>query len=314
MRTSLFLLSSLLLSPGCGGGELELRFSDPVVEARARRVVVQAFQGSCDAAFAVPASGVAAAVKVDGVSAASYPAAPSELMPDGADALVHVAAEDEDGRVVARACGPVDGELVLSALPPCAGVQAVDLAVVFDASEDMAFASQNLGGAAQVFRGAVLEPSLFAEGSHYSLFLHGGAGVQADLRQSASPAALGDALEAAESDFAGYPTPFAAMLEASRVLRDRASCARRPVMLVVSAGPSADEEVPPAEAAFGLYAAQGDRSDDIFSFGVGLGSAVVEELRLAIPQSVGEVRGAATGPVYADVLREASERLSGQAP
>lgn len=299
---------------GCGdGGDdgTRLGFPDPVVEARVRRLLVQRFEADgCAAVWGVTAAEVGGAVSVDGSHRVDYPVRPEDLLPDGPGDHLHVAAEDVDGRVVARACGPAGSTLRFYALPPCDGVpDRLDLAVVFDGSDDMALASAALGGVAEAFRADFVEAADFPPGSELSLWVHRDGDLEASVTRSAEGARLADALAAAEPGFRGLPTPFLAIMEVSRVLRDRASCARQPVMLVISAGPSADDVAVPADAAFGLYASQGDPTDDVFTFGIGIGQDVVDELALAIPEEVGEIRGASTAGTFGGALREANLRL-----
>lgn len=295
------------------GPALELVFSDQVVEARARQVVLHRLAGvDCATVLDIPASDVAA-LAPSSARVRAYPADPTDLLPDGdgGRASLHVAARDSDGWVMARGCAPyLDGpppEVEMLALPPCDGAPtAADLAVVFDASDVLAAVDPTFGGVANRLGQEVAALRLPPESS-FSLVLFG-TPTPVEPVFGAAGSDVADALGAVILGGGGEPDLFAAMALTARRLRDRATSCRLPAMVVVAAGVGIGT-VPPAEAAFHLYGAQGDAADDLFAYGVALTDPALEAMQLTIVESIGEVRQPLSEAALAAVLAEAGDAI-----
>lgn len=308
---------------GCDGQglELELVTPDEVVTAPARSVRSTVIgNATCEALWNRAAGEIASAGDLLGQRNEAYPVAPWDLIPEGveprAGAIVHVSLLDADGLVVARGCGPFESEPVsvtLTALPPCAETPpALDLAVVYDASEDMVGAEVQFGGAAQLFRTDFADLLSAPEGSSFSLYPYGPSMPDLIATRTSSAPLVGDAVEAL--GFVGTPDLFTSMARAARSLRHSASCKAVPALLVVAAGRSIgglEGGSYPAEATFSLYASQLSTDDDIYAFGIGLSADAIDDLSNTIPPSIGEVRGADTGPALTGAYQSARQALLG---
>lgn len=294
-----------VLLAACGSTtEVRLDFGDAVVEARARTVVTQVLRGlTCEQVLERTAQEVSALAEVVDQRTSDVPARPEAILPEGeipAGALVHAAARDEDGLVFARACVPLSEEvssvvLRLDGFPICAAEpRALDVSVVFDASGNMGFADPTFGGVAGIFRQRFAGRTDFPNGSRFSLVTHGEGAGALEISGASSALALADAVDQlASTGYAGAADGFDAITRGARQLRDSATCGRRAVMLVVSAGANPQTpQVLPADAAFALYASQGVRADDVFTYGIALTQEALDDLLSVIPDTVGEVRGA----------------------
>jgi hypothetical protein len=137
--------------------------------------------------------------------------------------------------MIARACaetaldpaGPTTVELPLLGLPACVrSARALDLAIVVDTSLAMRSADLGVGGSTLEALVSFLEAG-FSSGSRFTVVTHGdsGPGARAD---SDDPADAVGALRGLEGSYAGDPRPYASLVHTARLLRDRATCARRP--------------------------------------------------------------------------------------
>lgn len=307
-----------LFALGCGesGPSLALEFTDPVVEARARVLLAQVLGGvtRCEPVLAVQASEVAGLAGGVRERESPYPGDPAQILPpdvDDAPAVLHVIARDADGLVVVRGCAPLaealaTGVLTLRALPLCAEAPSVvDLAVVYDASSDMTLADATFGGVASIFNAAFVQGGDFPPGSRFSLFVYGPSPVRAVINAADDIEGLQTASVELEMGYGGEPDVFGGIFWSARVLRDRASCRRLPALVALAAGGTrAGAPILFADAAFSLYAAVGDPSDDIFAYGIGLSQEATADLGAAIPEGVGEL----ASPQTASALREALGR------
>lgn len=300
---------------GCGEDpKVFLEFGDLLVEARARSVLSQSLEGSCGQTWAVAAAQVTGLPSVRAQHTRDYPLRPTDIVPEGdlEDGVLHVGVRDADGLTFARGCTRLpqveDVTLALRGLPECTDLPtALDVAVVFDGSADMAMVDTNFGGVARVFREGFVASADFPSGSRFSLYTFGPQ-TAATVSPVGAAVALADGVDALAANFDGGPDLFSAITLAARQLRDRAVCGLRPVLVVVAAGRT--EEVfgraISFDAAFSLFAAQGVRGDDIFAFGVALSQGALEDLGRAIPETVGEIRGARTEATLRNALAEAS--------
>lgn len=301
---------------GCGGEAVGiiLDFGDPVVEARARGLVTQVLTGACEPLWDVSAGEVTGLGSVRGVRSNSYPLRPEDVLPKdetSAD-IVHVAVRDRDGLSFARGCAPLptiaNTPLSLSGLPECVvDAPALDVAVVFDGSDAMAVADPTFGNVAASFRQSFIEAADFPPGSRFMLVGHG-LETNVVFGNSAVATELADGVDTLAGSYQGVPDLYTGITLAARRLRDRASCARRPVLVAVAAGstPEVTSRAVAADAAFALYASQLSRTDDIFAFGVALTMEALEDLSRAIPEDVGEVQGARSSGTLQAALQQAS--------
>jgi hypothetical protein len=305
--------------PACGGSGpgLELAFADEVVGARARSALVHVLEGaSCEEAFARPASEVGRLRAGGARGTTPYPARPEDVLPSAptGDGAIHVAARDAEGRVMARGCVPVEGgswppTVELRALPPCeASPTALDLAVIYDASEAMWLASSQLLDPAQVFVESFLQAADFPPATRFSLYAFGTQPAREVLGPVAEASALADAV--VDLEYGGPADLFRATFEAAQDLRDRAACGKLPAVMAYVAGETAigAAGAHPRDALFALAADDEDRADDIFAFGVGVTQVAVEDLSAAIPEP-GRVRGGSTQSSARAALRQASLQI-----
>lgn len=322
MRRGRGLLGLGVVIVGCSAPvELRVDFQDPVVEARARGLVSQVVFGpTCGDLFERTTPEVSGLASLLGQRSVEVPFRPDDALPELAappGAELHVAARDGDGRVFARGCAAFDANqasiaLPLYGLPPCAlEPRALDLAVVFDGSSEMGRAQSSFGDVAEVFRSRFVEIADFPPGSRFSLIAHGDGAASVEFSEESSASALADAVDRlADGGYTGASDGFAAIARAARELRDRATCIRRPVMLVVAAGDTLETvEAVAADAAVSLYAVPGERIDDVFTYAVALSPEALEDLLGVVPDSVGEVRETQTRATLESTLVQASFSL-----
>lgn len=289
-----FLLLSLLVAAGCGGeGDvLDAYFIDEVVAAPARTTEIAVFDDTvCEELLSVPADAVQDAGSLVAMRSAGFPVNPDEKilkgLPRGTNLAFHVVARDADGFVVGRGCeihnlapaGPLNVAIELHALPKCeTEARYLDVAIVLDTSSRLSF----------VFPGSehieLLQSELVMEmeqGTRFSIITHGHTLPPTEhLAPTSDKQTTVEALNTLRGTLGERVELFNSVSLASRLLRSRAMCARRPAILVVEAGADdSSSNIPVVEAQIGLYATSGEPADDIYIHGVFTTIEAQEDLR-----------------------------------
>ena len=320
------LAASALLMGACGQDPdvFVATFDDELVEAPVRSVEITVVPGAeCPALLSVRHDEVSQVGSILTRRIAPYPVAPnSEVLrnlPRGEPLALDVAAYDYDGLQVARACeiATLDPELTttvevpMRALPACTlTAGALDLVLILDASVAMRDANTALGGEL-IDRLQAFVASGFPPGSRVSLFLHGASPPVEVVPPTGDLATLSEALWDARDAFGGEARHYEAISLAAGQQRARATCARRPALLVVAAGPDSGAAGAFENAQIAIVATRGDTTDDIHTLGIAVstdGRAALDDL---IHPDFGQVRGALTGSGLGEALRTSRSQLLG---
>jgi hypothetical protein len=299
MRGPVLALSALLFSCGESPRRIEPSFLDPLAEAPARSLEVLGLspEVTCRDVLAVAHDDVAERWGPPLFrSSTTYPPRGDDdpLRSAPTAWTLAAAARDAEGRVHGRACQTVDGRgdlsILLRLMPECSSFPALDLVLVMEASESTLVADIGLGESLRdrlsdaLFRGD--EPA----DTRY--------GVRSSPART-DPAADGSVDRARavldELSFEGSSELFASTLTAIQDLRDRASCRRRPALVLVASGGVEADRPAPLEVRLALMGA--GPADDIPTVGVGLSDPSVALLRQVLPAEDGRsVFGALTEP------------------
>jgi hypothetical protein len=301
----------LLLIPllaACDGTEdvLEAAFVDEVVGAPARSTEVAFLDGTtCSDLLTVPADAIdQLGARVLSRRTAGFPIHPDEMIfenvPRGQPLVIHVVAFDVNGVQVGRGCivttlapeGPLSISVPMLSLPNpevCgADWRYVSVALVLDTTVDMAV---TYSGNEHIDAMKSFVDSM-EEGTRFSIITHGHTSPPAEyLPPTADQAAVLQALEDLRGLKGGSVELFNGVALAARLLRSRAVCRHRPVILALEAGVDVSPtNEPVAEAQIGLYASVGDATDDIFLFGIyGTREAQSDLLELTDDESLGQI-------------------------
>jgi hypothetical protein len=275
----------LLLIPllaACDGTNdvLDARFIDEVVGAPARSTEVAFLDGTtCTDLLAVPADEIDQVGSLIARRDAGFPIHPDEKVfeniPRGTPLVIHVVARDENGIQIGRGCtieelppeGMIEIVVDLHALPQCeSDWRFLDIGIVIDTTVEMAVA---FPGNEHIDELKTFVMS-FEEGTRFSIITHGHTQPPVEyLAPTADRTAAADSIELLRGLKGGSAELFNSVTTTSRLLRSRAICPRRPVMLLLEAGrDGAANNIPVMEAKIALFATQGEPKDDIYVHGV----------------------------------------------
>lgn len=311
---------SLLAATACGGEEdiLDAYFIDEVVGAPARTTEISVFDGTtCEDLLSTPADAVQEAGSRIATRTAGFPINPDarvlDGLPRGKNLVFHVTARDGDGLVVGRGCviqelapkGPLDVSVELHALPKCeTEARFLDVAIVLDTSllAILYPGNEHLD---------LLESDLvmqMEQGTRFSIITHGHTLPPSEhLAPTSDKETAIEALDTLRGKTGERVELFNGVTLATRLLRSRAICGRRPAVLVVEAGQDGSESnIPVIEAQIGLYATSGDSADDIFVFGVyATEGAQADLVELTDGLTSADLAPGSTVPVFRQALLDA---------
>jgi hypothetical protein len=203
---------------------------------------------------------------------------------------------------VARACAVVNLghsqkiELDMRALPgPCKDPPtSVDLMLTFDTSTTMAIVDPD-GAHLDGLFDTLLDPMQIIANSTFGLVTFGQGSAQEIIPQTSDLDLIRGGVMSLKSLDQGDPLLYDGVQKGAALLRSRAVCGRRPLLLIVSSDSDRGSSAVIEDAQVGIYGAQGDTSDDIYTFGLGLSDNAYSDLNDIVPIGGGVVTHVGTG-------------------
>lgn len=310
---------------GCGDVDvLQATFSDELVEAQARAVQLKVVDDAdCSTLSRVEHAQIESVANVLVVRRTTYPINPEsgilKDLPRGRALVFDVSVQDQESRQIARACegvtlpdkGTTEVVIAMETLLPCEiPPVALDVAVVFDASQAMSLADATLGSEVSTRLLPFFETPLSPAGDRWTLIVHGPT-AQPEVRVpfTSDPNEIASAIEQIANGFSGPSRLYDATRLATIVLRSRAVCGRRPALLLIAGGIDAGPRGGRELAIAGLAGDRQNPDDDLFGVGVGVSVAGKEALDLILVEGLGRSQGALTAQTLTSVMRTARERL-----
>lgn len=318
----LLLRSLILVAPAltaCGEEihQLELFYEDAVVEAPTRQVIVRAISGvsSCSEPLSRIFSEPAIDEAIVAEFANDYPVNPRETLlsalPKGERLALEVAGFDGAMNLISRGCamteltddGPATVPIELRALPKCDDVPwtSLDVLIALDTSLQAALSDSDKAHFAGIRDHILKQPNLPLS-TKFSIVSFGENNmVREVLAPTESSTFAINALDTLLNVHSGPSVLFDGLVFATTQLRARAACGRYPVIIIVAANADQASAFEFSDAAFGVFGAQGDLSDDIFLAGLPLAQPAYEILNGIVPEeSEKGFLAASGGPVQID--------------
>lgn len=308
-RAAQFAAWAALLVQGCSGGvELNPFFNDPLVEAPVRSIDVVGISGAtCEQILSRDHDEPGPNEVIRGRRTTRYPVDPDLDVFDGFPVdeaiALDVVALDDSLLQVARACavvrlGDTDRvDIELRTLPACeTPPTGLDIMLVMDTSLGVTIADPD-DDRIEGLTTFILEPGGIRSAVTWGVVTFGH-----DDRATELVAATKD-LDAIRTAVVGLPPLsagttrlFDGIAKGGELLRARALCGRRPVMLVVTGFADSGSQRRFEDAGIAIFATRGDVEDDIFTYGIALTDAGFADLNDLISEDLGVAAGAKVGP------------------
>ncbi len=291
---------------GCGGPSptLDLFYQDELVEAPTRSIDMTAVGGSsCEQILSREHDTLDRGESELARRAARYPLSPEleifKDFPRTEPIDLDIAAFDGTFLQVARACTRVtlddveDIRLELRALPTCEKEPTtIDLVIALDTSRGIDLADPTrayLAAADEVLVRGLTSTATFG----LVTFGHENAALEL-VPATGDRALLSGVIQSLQRVQSGKTRLFDGVAKGAAILRSRAVCGRRPVLVVVTGLADEGSEKRFEDARIGLFATQGDFDDDIFTVGIALSNEGFIDIEDLIPEDIGLIKGAQT--------------------
>ncbi|MEQ8279826.1 MAG: hypothetical protein RKU31_39485 [Deltaproteobacteria bacterium] len=312
----------------CGGDPdlIVADFSDELVEAAGRTAEISVISDQdCETLMAVRYEAVSDVATVIHRARTAYPIDPAigvlDEVPRGQAIAIDLTVLDLDDNVVSRGCietslpagSPATVEIEMMGLPVCdSDPRFIEIGIVLDASSHMQLANAALGNRVIDSLQSFLDLPAFPPNTSFSLLAHGPTEPTEIVAGTENTDAIKQGLDQFRTGNRGEVRTFETLILASSRLRTRAVCARRPAMLVISAGPDRGALGSFENAIIGIAGARGDTRDDLYTFGVALTQDARTDLDdLITDNSLGEVISAGTESAFDNALSQARFRFQG---
>jgi hypothetical protein len=325
MRSAWFPILTLGLA-ACGGNSVTLQatFPDELLEAPARTVdIVAVVGGDCEQLLTVPHDEISSLAMIHTRRQTAYPIDPDsnilEGVPSGIGVALDIAAYDDVPQQIARNCQVVvisaseDTEIKVPmlGLPECAkDPNSLDLVILLDASLRTSVADVGMENLL-IDRLKSFVNAGFGAGTTMTLISHGPTEPMTAVARTEDPALISAGLDSLRTGYGGMGLPYAALTYSSTLLRTRAVCGYRPVILMVQS--DTDPGLPGAfqEAVIGLFSDQTNPNDDIFVAAITLTGDASSAVGQLLGDDFGEIFGASTLLALNNALGAARLRIQG---
>jgi hypothetical protein len=332
VRSSLWAaLAPLLLTStlACGGGSddtISLTYADPLIEAPTRNVDLVAITStSCDLVQSRLHSDIAQDSAVIAHELAKYPIQKPTILksvPRNTTFVLDVIGLDSNLVQVSRGCSVVELgsgaakiSIELKSLPVCMKKPAtLDIMIVLDTSTQMVVADPQLLHIDALLND-VLIPNAMLPNSTYGLITFGQGDPQELVPQTGDLNLMRNAINSARMLNQGAAHLYDGVVKAGDLLRARSVCGRRPAMMILAADADNGSTHHIEEAAIAVYGAQGDPTENIFSYGIGFDDPAYGDLTTIVPDGVGQVEntGAASSAIEMAII-SARDAINGLVP
>jgi hypothetical protein len=322
-------MGPLFLAPtlACGGSEatIKLVYPDPVIEAPTRNVDLVAITStSCDQVQSRIHGDVAQDPKVVAHELAKYPLAKPtilKMVPPNVSVALDVVGLDANLVQVARGCAIVPAgthstiEVDLKSLPVCMKhPTTLDTMIVLDTSASMVIADPQLVHIDALLND-VLIPNAMLPNSTYGLITFGQGDPQELVPQTGDLNLMRNAINSARTLNQGVPHLYDGVIKAGGILRARAVCGRRSAMMILAGDTDNGSSHPIEQAAIAVYGVQGDATEGIFSYGIGLDDPAYNDLKVIVPEGAGQIENAAAASAAITMaIIDAREAINGLVP
>jgi hypothetical protein len=294
-----------LLAPGllaCGESihNLDVFYADEVVAAPTRTVIIRAIGGTgvCSPALSRVFETPGAEEDIIAEFENKFPVNPNDdvlaALPLGRPLALEVAGFDGASNLISRGCvatelteeGPIDIKVELRALPKCDDVpwSSLDVLIALDTSLQAALSDSDKAHF-DGLRDHILKQPNLPLSTQFSLVSFGeNSTVREVLAPTQSSTFAITALDSLFNVHSGPSVLFDGIVFATTKLRSRAVCGRYPVMIIVAANSDQSSNTDFSDAAFGVFGAQGDLSDDVYLAGLPLSEPAYVVLNSIVPE------------------------------
>ena len=319
-------LTVALVLVGCSDLDvLDASFGDELVEAQARTVELKVVDNAdCVALSRIEHAQLESVANVVAVRRAGYPIDPEsgilKGLPRNRPIVFDLSVLDAEGRQVARACeavtlpdGATEIRLVVRTLPECsAPPEALDVAVVFDASLAMRNANVAFGAQLPSRVTAFFDEPVSPANDRFALIVHGPTvDPEIAVPLTEDRTAIGAGIEQAAAGFGGDSRLFDAARLGTIVLRARAVCGRRPVLLILAGGADAGPLGGRDLAIAGLAGDRAAPEDDLIADGIAVTAAAKSALDAILQNDGSTSQVALTAATLTVALNRTKTRLQG---
>jgi hypothetical protein len=273
---------------------LELFYADPLVEAPTRSINLHLLQNSdCRDVLARPHRRGEHDTNFLVTHSFDYPLRnafiPVEGLPAGEEITIDVEAYDQGLTAIGRNCTRFTADetdllrLQLFSLPKCSEPpSAIDLTIAIDTSSTSLAFDPNLLQL-EAIKSALLTPEIFSSWTLISF----GKELKVVANQSRNVETLKIQLDELANNYGGGIRLYDGIVLAAQNIRALALCRRVPALFVLSLGPDSHSKLQWQNAKLALDAVSSDKSDDIYSVGVGLNQAGFAAFINIIPENSG---------------------------